>query len=258
MQAPKARAPRAEFSSFARQSFDPMRLDAPVIRDSNICCIEGDPPPPVEDAPKFTQKDFDSAIGKRLAEERKKFADVDDLRAKVTKFGEIEAELTKLREEKELAGKTAEEKQKHEADKAAKLVERERNEFGVKLTAAEKRALDAETKYRTRLVQGELGSGLDSAKVLSSARAKAVKLFMDEATVELDDNDAVSSITYGGVAHKTVAEAAAAFLKDNDFLASAGRPSGGGTQPPNGSPVAPAPDGSAVSLLSSGLAARRK
>ena len=231
-------------------------LRAPsILRDPEPEGAGGEPTP---DAPKFTQKDFDSAIGKRLNDERKKFADYDDLKSKVSKVDELQAALAKLQEENDLRGKSAEEKQRHEADKAAKAIERERNEFGVKLTAAEKRAQDAETKYRSRTIREELGAGLDGAKVLTSARAKAVKLFMDEATVELDDNDTVSAITYGGVSHKSVADAAAAFLKDNDFLASAGRPSGGGTVTPSGGAPQSAPAGSAVSLISSGLASRRK
>lgn len=238
---------------------DPLFVHEPKL-PSFLCFIEGDPPPepPAPDAPKFTQKDIDSAIGKRLAEERKKFADYDELKSKVSKLDEVQAKLAKLEEENEVRGKSEDDKRRHEADKAAKAIERERQEHATKLTAAEKRAQDAETRYRSRAIREELGAGLDGAKVLATARAKAVKLFMDECTVELDEHDKVSAITYGGVSHKSVAEAAAAFLKDNDFLASAGRPSGGGSQPPSGGAPAPsATDGSAVSLLSSGLAARR-
>lgn len=50
--------------------------------------------PPV-DAPAFTppkdQADFDRMIGERLARERQKFADYDDLRAKAERLNELEA-----------------------------------------------------------------------------------------------------------------------------------------------------------------------
>lgn len=191
----------------------------------------GDPPKMISEAE--VQARIDKVLGQRLAEERKKYSDYDALKAEAAKKTEIEAELAKLREERETAGKSAEEVRKIEADRAAKQLERERNEATTKLTAAEQRAEAAEKRHRELLVSQGLGSALDGSKVLTTAREKAIRLMREDAQVELDDSGKITSVTYGGVAYKTPAEAASAFLKDNDFLASAGAPKGGGSSPPN-------------------------
>ncbi len=191
----------------------------------------GDPPP---DAPKFTQKDFETALGKRLNEERRKYADYDDLKKQVGELSTLKQKLEELETEKAKAGKTAEEIQRMEAEKAARQLQRERDEYTAKMSAAEKRAIEAENMLRNERIERALGAGLDSAKVLSSAREDAVMLFRSAAKVEFDDDGKLASVQYGGLTYKTAAEAAAAFLKDKDHLASAGRPAGGGSQRPTG------------------------
>jgi hypothetical protein len=213
--------------------------------------------PTPEPAKTFTQADIDKVLGQRLAEERKKFADYDDVKARAKAQEEANAELAKRLEELELKGKSAEEREKIAAEKAAKRLEAERNEITAKMTAAEQRAEAAEKKYRTKIVDDALGGGLDKAKVLSSARASAVKLFRDEAKIELDDDGKVVSIEYGGMSHKSVDDAAAAFLKDNDYLAAGDVPRGGGTKSPNGGGSALPVDASAIDQIAAGLAARK-
>lgn len=231
-------APRFEHSPFLKQSFDPMRLDAPVVRSSTICGVEGDPPPPPppgDDGPKFTQKDVDSIVGKRVDEVvKKKYGNYDQLVQQVADLSPLKTQVEELLAEKAKQGKTAEEIQRMEADKAARLLQRQQEESTTKLTAAEKRAEAYATKLRERDTAAALGQALDAAKVLTSARAQAIRLMAGESTIELDDDGKVTSIVYGGVTHKTVEEAATAFLKTNDFLASAGSPAGGGTKRPNG------------------------
>lgn len=230
-------APRFEHSPFLKQSFDPMRLEAPVVRSPNICGAEGDPPPPPpgEDGPRFTQKDVDSIVGKRVEETvKKKYGNYDQLVQQVADLSPLKTQVEELLAEKAKQGKTAEEIQRMEADKAARLLQREKDEFSTKLTVAEKRAEQVAAKLRERDTAAALGQALDTAKVLTSARAQAIRLMAGESTIELDDDGKVTSIVYAGVTHKTVEEAATAFLKTNDFLASAGRPAGGGTQRPNG------------------------
>jgi hypothetical protein len=181
----------------------------------------------------FTQADLDRIVGQRIGEATKKFSDYETVKTQAQKAAEYETELAKLREEKEMQGKTAEEQNRIAADRAARAMERERSESATKLTAAEKRAEEAENRFRRAVISQNLGSALDSAKVLTSAREKAIRLMREDAQIELDDDGKIASITYNGIAFKTAAEAAHAFLRDNDFLASAPASSGGGTKPPN-------------------------
>ena len=181
----------------------------------------------------FTQADLDRIVGQRIGEATKKFADYETVRTQAQKASEYETELTKLREEKEMAGKTADEQNRIAADRAARSMERERADNATKLTAAEKRAEEAEGRYKRAVVSQNLGSALDTAKVLTSAREKAIRLMREDAQLDIDEDGKVVSVTYNGIAFKTAAEAAHAFLRDNDFLASAPASSGGGTKPPN-------------------------
>ena len=201
----------------------------------------GDTPPALT---KEQQALFDSTLGKRLGEERARAAqDVEAAKAEQTKLAkehaDAVAELAKIREERELEGKTAAEKDKINADKAARAIERERLEADAKLKEAQGRAEQSVAKLRDRDISAALGSGLDSSKVLPEARAKAIAALKFEAKVELDDDGNVTSVTYGGRSHKSAAEAAVEFLKDNPFFASNGGASGNGTRPPNASGLPP-------------------
>ena len=201
------------------------------------------------------QKQIDKVVGQRLSEREKKLKSEHD--AELAKYKDLEAQLAKLQEENELRGKSEEEKRKIEADKVAKALERERTEAAAKIGAAEKRAADYEAKLRKRDINTALNEALIGAKALPKALGKAVALMAQESTIELDDDGKVTSIAYGGVPYKTAAEAAAAFLKDNDFLASAELHSGGGTNPPNRSNGAPpSHNGSTEALLGQGLSQR--
>jgi hypothetical protein len=206
----------------------------------------------------FTQDEFNSLLGKRLAEERKKFADYDQVKERHKQLEETSAEMAKRLEELELKGKTSEEREKHAAEKASKRIEQERSELTTKLTAAEQRAEAAEKRYRTKVVDGALGEGLDTAKVFSSARSDAIRLLREESKIELDDDGKVISIEYGGILHKTAAEAAAAFLSDREYLAAGEVPKGGGTKSPNGGGAGALPANmAAVDQIAAGLAARK-
>jgi membrane protein involved in colicin uptake len=200
----------------------------------------GGGPAPVADPPKtFTQADLDRITGQRIADERKKFADYETLKERAKKAEEHEAELTRLREEAETKGKSADEQARIAAERAARKIDAERAESATKLAAAEQAKEVAEKKLRTKVIEGALGEALDGAKVLSSARAKAIKALHDDSKVELDDDGGIASITYGGVAYKTTAEAATAFLKDNDFFKAGGVPPGGNTPRPGGNGAGP-------------------
>ncbi len=211
-----------------------------LLRNERLLAPEGDPPagggagsndPPPKT---FTQADVDSIIGKRVKEATAKFGDYEAMKTQLAELTGLKAKLEELETEKTMAGKSAEERAAAEAAKAAKRIETERAEFTTKLTAAEKRAADFEAKLLKREQTLALSAGLSAAKVLSSASEAAVRLMLEASKIEFDDEGKVASVTYGGVAHKTAAEAAAAFLKDAPYLAAAPVGGGGGTRPPNG------------------------
>lgn len=219
----------------------------------------GEPPKMISEA-EF-QSRLDKVLGQRLADERKKYADYDSVKTQAQKATEYETELTKLREEKEMAGKSAEERERIAAKKASDVMERERQDLTTRITAAEARADAAVNARRDMIVNNGLGSALDGANVLAKARADAVEAFRNHSKVELDDDGRILTVTYGGVAYKTPAEAALAFLKDKDHFASGGRIVGGNSQAPNGLGGGAPPNAQNVSsenLISQGLSARAR
>jgi hypothetical protein len=192
----------------------------------------GTAPPPEKT---FTQADLDRIVGQRLGEATKKFSDYEDVKSKAAKAAEYETELAKLREEKEMAGKSAEERERISAKKAADAMERERQELMTKIQAAEQRAENESKLRRNLIVNNGLGSALDGANVLTSAREDAIETFRNRSQVEIDDEGKIVSVTYGGVAYKSAAEAAVAFLKEKDHFASARVRGPGGSSPVPGS-----------------------
>ena len=88
-----------------------------------------------EQAATFTQADLDRTVGERLARERAKFADYNDLKSKAARLSEIEEASAS---ETEKAVKAAREEGRAEVTTAA----------NTRLTAAEARALAAEMGFR--------------------------------------------------------------------------------------------------------------
>lgn len=97
------------------------------------------PAPPKDDPPAFqpitSQEDLDRILGARLAREREKYADYDDLREKASKFDKA---VKEAQTEQEKAVQAAREEGKTEALSAA----------NTRLVTAEARALAAEAKFR--------------------------------------------------------------------------------------------------------------
>jgi hypothetical protein len=147
-------------------------------RNYSIMTTPGTPPPvvtppPVDNQPPpqepqtFDQAAVDRIVSERIARERSKFADYNDLKAKATKFDEIEAQNAT------------------ELDKAVKKAD------------AEARA-DMSTKTNTRLVRAEVKAAASAAKffdpadaaVLLSDKFKDVKVTEDGDV----DEDAVKAL----------------------------------------------------------------
>lgn len=107
---------------------------------------DGDPPaddPPQDDPPKFepitSQEDLDKRLGERLARERAKYADYNDLK---TKAAEYDKAIEAARTDQEKAVEAAKNEGRTEALSAANS----------RLVAAEARALAAEAKFRNPIL----------------------------------------------------------------------------------------------------------
>ncbi|MMZ45476.1 hypothetical protein D1872_70740 [compost metagenome] len=134
---------------------------------------EGDPDPtpepPIDPTPPktFTQEELDQVIADRIARERKKYADYDELKTKLSDF-----EREKEEREKEKMSVT----ERLEAEKAAalKAAEDARTERDQALTAANQRLIKAEFRTMAR----ELNirpDALDDAYVLADLSTASVE-----------------------------------------------------------------------------------
>jgi hypothetical protein len=98
--------------------------------------------PPGRDAPTLTQRQFDFELAKRIREERAKFADYDEVRAKAAQLDQIEEErkdeLTKLSERADKA--------EAERDQAKQLATRTLRKAAIVSSAAEQ-GVDPEIVY---------------------------------------------------------------------------------------------------------------
>lgn len=180
--------------------------------------------PPAADAPKYTDKQLNDLIAKNTAK----------LEAKIK--AEAEAAQKLLRDELEaakaeaaLAGKSAEEKAKLIADSDAKKRASEQERLAKDLATSQAEAARAKLELRSYKLSNAASAALAEAKVLPSSASAATKLFMLEAQVDLDDDGSVKGITLDGTYHKTMKEAAEAFLKANPYFAPA--PAGGSGTP---------------------------
>ncbi len=191
----------------------------------------GPDPKPVEFSKEQQEKLNSIIAAERKSWETKMQPVVDKAKA----VDDLQAQITKLQEEKELVGKTEAEKAKIAADQAAKRMAEDRVTAEKAREVEKSRADTAEKVLREERVSRALSAGLLAAKVFPDAIEDAIAAMSHEADIELDDKGKVSAIRFGGVTHKTVKEAAEAFLKTKPYFAAGvaggagtGRPGGGG------------------------------
>lgn len=195
----------------------------------------GGNPPPGEPPKTFTQADVDKMIQARLAKEQAKFADYDAIKEKAGKVDTLSKELEDIKVQLEDAGKTADQKAKAEAERAAKAQLQ-------KIEDADKRAAAAEAKEKAAIatltaerianhVTAALGRGEADPRFLSDA----VKIFMSDAKIELTEDGRSITVEYNDGKYKDPVDAAKAWLRDKPNFAKA--PAGGsGGAPPGGFP----------------------
>ncbi|WP_151737237.1 scaffolding protein [Paenibacillus tengchongensis] len=161
---------------------------------------EGDPDPTPDPAPAapektFTQAELDALIADRLGRERKKFADYDELKTKLTALEQAEAER-----------------------EAAKLTETER--LQAEKDAAEKKAQEAEGKGAAALAAAN--QRLINAEFKVLAREKNVPAERLAAALKLADLTGASVDDEGNVAG--VKEAVEALIAENAYLVAEVKP----------------------------------
>ncbi|MFK4473692.1 hypothetical protein ABH897_003423 [Paenibacillus sp. RC73] len=133
---------------------------------------EGDPDPtpdpPIDPTPPktFTQDELDQVIADRIARERKKYADYDALKTKLTEF-----ELAD--EERQKADMTATERLEAEKAEALKAAETARAERDQALTAANQRLIKAEFRTLARELNVR-PDAIDDAYVLADLSTASV------------------------------------------------------------------------------------
>lgn len=180
---------------------------------------EGDPSPepnpqetPADPQPAktFTQEDVDRAVTDRLARERKKYGDYDDLKAEL-------ARLKSAEEERQKAEMSVSERLEAEKAAAIQAAEDAKAELSKTVSAANQRLINAEFRDVAR-----------ELKLRPDALKSALKL-VDLSAVEVDDEGNV----------KGLEDAVKALIEDNPYMVeqpkkepkTIGDPSGGETKP---------------------------
>lgn len=197
---------------------------------------------PATEQPKYSDKQVNDLIAKERRSLEAKLKAEHEAAAKA-----LRDELEAAKNEAALAGKSAEEKAKLIADSEAKKRASEAERIAKEASEYKTRAERAEAQLRHRVVSSHAQSALVEAKVLPAMAGDAHDLFLLKAQVELEDDGAtVKSVTLDGAYHKTMKEAAEAFLKARPGFVPA--PTGGSGTPRGGSASAPSRKSSDISV----------
>ncbi|RAU96833.1 scaffolding protein [Paenibacillus sp. YN15] len=190
----------AQFSDRFMPLFNPEPTPAPT--DPNP---QPDPDPKPEKT--FTQAELDALIADRLGRERKKYADYDELKTKLTALEQAEEERKKTQ-------MSEQERLQAERDEALRKASEAEASVSAKVTAANQRLISAEFRTLAR-----------EANVPADRIAAALKL-ADLSGADVDDEGNVSGVK----------EAVEALVAANPYLAEKTQPkpiggAGGGGEP---------------------------
>lgn len=188
----------------------PMNLQLFAEGDPNLEPTPQEPAADPQPTKTFTQEDVDRLVTDRLARERKKYGDYEDLKAELTKLKSVE-----------------EERQKAEMS-ATERAEVERTKALERAAEAEKAKEDALSAANQRLIKAEFRDVARELKLRPDALKSALKL-VDLSAVEVDDEGNV----------KGLEDAVKALIEDNPYMVeqpkkepkTIGDPSGGDPKP---------------------------
>lgn len=210
-----------------------------IVRNGGLAVWLRDPEPNPGgggDPPKtFTQDEVNAIIAKETGKVTKKFADYDDVKAKVAKVTELETKLAELQEAAELAGKTATEREQALAAKAQKKIQDELTAAIEGKTTFEKELLAERAAHNTTRLHHVLAQALNEAGALPKAQAKALAAMAAECTPEWNDKGELVSVLLevDGTKYLTadLTKAAQSYLKENPFFAAGGKGGTGASRP---------------------------
>lgn len=204
----------------------------------------------------FTQEQVNAFLAKERGKLEKQIADLKPHAEASARVPELEKQLEEMRHQLETAGKSAEEKSRIAAERAAKQLEADRAQREKELGET-RAALEAERAgHRMTRTRHVATTALTEAKAFAAALPDALGSFLSSVDLTYDEKTGeVATISYGGVAQKTMKDAAAAFLKDRPYFAAAPATGGSGTPHPNagGRSGAQLDDLSSAELMSIGL-----
>lgn len=162
----------------------------------------------------------------RIAQERKKHestsAELAQMRAKLEELTPLQERLKQIEEEKELAGKSATEKAEARYQRDLEKLRRENEETRKALAERDALVSDAQKTIRTERTSRAVMDAMSAAKVIRPE--KAVKAAMLDISFEYADDGSIVA-SYGDNTDVSVAQAVAAWAKDNDHFLPA--PAGG-------------------------------
>lgn len=162
----------------------------------------------------------------RIAQERKKLdatsAELASMRAKLEELTPLQERLKQIEEEKELAGKSATEKAEARYQRDLEKLRRENDEARKALAERDAIVADSQKTIRTERTSRAVMDAMSAAKVIRPE--KAVKAAMLDITFEYSDDGSIVA-SYGDTTDVSVAQAVAAWAKDNDHFLPA--PAGG-------------------------------
>jgi len=158
-----------------------------------------------------------------------KLKDYDELKSKAGKVDEMQAQLDELDNKIKMAGKSAEEKAKLEAEARIQTLEREKAALEEKLGEANGNAEKATKSLEDYKLGAKLGEALRAADVFDKSFSDALHFFQTETTdVAYGERGEITALTLGGKRYVDAKEAAAAFLEGRPHYANNGV-SGSGT-----------------------------
>lgn len=229
-----------------------MGVVRPWARTGTICNAENDDPggggggtppgdqttlPGTDDPPKtFTQDQLNALLAKERKATEAKFGDYDKLKEAAGKVEELNKRLEELEEEKTLAGKSAEEKERARAKKERETLLADKEKAETEKAEVEARLAAAFEEHRNTRARHTLSLALSAAKVYAPAAADALDAMMRDSTLEFDkETGELTQVTLAndGVVYDDMNKAAAAYLASKPHFA-AGAIGGTGTRPPNG------------------------
>lgn len=186
-------------------------------------------------APKtFTQEQVNALIAREVGKLKSKFGDYDALREQAARLSDVEAERQRLVEERELAGKTAEERLRVQHQRELDRLQKALADRDKAIAEREQMATQAQQTLRAERVGNALTAALGKHRVIPTYLESARKLAQLDIAVEHGEDGSVTA-TYGDTVG-SIEQAVAAWVKDHDNYLPA--PSGGaGTRTPNGVPT---------------------